>query len=315
MTSHPHDDGDLFDRYGDHAGARLASDDTELADVDDAQPIDNPDPGLAARTGNDAPAAASTALAVVAQRATASVDALAPESAAFWEARDAQVRDDLAQQRAKEIAEARAKRCVYLRGDDARFPALAVEHALVAGDTPARMHVQKFAAGTRRVLVLMGSVGTGKTTAATEYALEHGGSAPGFVRATELEARGRYADRDSPSLQLRDRDIRAWLRTRSLLVLDDLGAEYLDGKGAFRSLLDEVIDMFYGDKKRLIITTNLKHARTPPDPKKPPPKGAPTEEPQLAERYGARVMSRLFEVGLRGDCGNVDLRRPQPKRS
>jgi hypothetical protein len=316
MTSHPNDEYDLFDRYGDRVAARLDGDDTEFADVDgDAANVDDPNPSLAERSGVDAPSSFAPAVTAVLARTLGIAQVPGPEDAAFWDVQDAKVANDLAARRAQDAADARAKRAAYLRGDDARFPVLAVEHALLASDTLALAHVRKFAAGDRGALVLMGGVGAGKTTAATEYALEHGGSAPGFVRASELEARGRYADRDSPKDgQLRDRDIRAWLRTRTMLVIDDLGAEYLDGKGAFRSLLDETLDLFYGDKKRLIITTNLKTKRAAIDPKKPPPKGTPPEEPQLAERYGARVMSRLFEVGMRGECGNIDLRRPQPKK-
>jgi hypothetical protein len=317
VTSHPNDEYDLFDRYGDRVAARLEGDDTELANVDadaDAANIDDPNPDLAERSHAEAPSAFAPAVTAVLARALGVARVPGPEDAAFWEMQDAKVANELTARRAKDAAEARIKRAALLRGEDARFPVLAVEHALVATETLAMAHVRKFAAGERRALVLMGGVGAGKTTAATEYALDHGGSAPGFVRASELEARGRYADREAPKGALRDRDIRAWLRTRSMLVLDDLGAEYMDGKGAFRSLLDELLDLFYGDKKRIIITTNLKHARTPPDPKKPPPRNAPAEEPQLAERYGARIMSRLFEIGLRGECGNTDLRRPPPKK-
>jgi DNA replication protein DnaC len=154
-------------------------------------------------------------------------------------------------------------------------------------DTPALRLARSFAEGRKRVLVLAGGTGAGKTTAATWYALAGISTAPAFVRAGELEARGRY-----------DKELRAWLRSRSLLVVDDIGAEVLDGKGVFGSLLDEIVDAFYGDRKPLILTTNLAQRRKDAG-----------GEPQFIERYGERIASRMREVGRWGDCGNVDLRR------
>lgn len=208
---------------------------------------------------------------------------------AWWAARDAEVQQVKAQTVARERDEARRKRAEMLKSHECCFPAIAVDGALATWPetTASRAHAERFATSARRVLILAGGVGAGKSTAAAWLALEAGGSAPAFVRASELEARGRY-----------DEDLRTWLRTRSLLVIDDLGAEVLDGKGVFRSLLDEVIDMFYGDRKRVVITTNLRARRA-----------SETEELQLAERYGERMMSRLVEVGLWGDCGVRDLRR------
>src|SRR6185503_16570805 len=94
---------------------------------------------------------------------------------------------------------------------------------------------------------------------------------------------------------------------RSSLVIDDLGAELLDGKGVFKSLLDEIFDAFYSSKRRLIITTNLQpkiedayRAECQRDGIDP--------EPQFAERYGARVRSRFMQVGQWAACGNTDLR-------
>jgi DNA replication protein DnaC len=169
------------------------------------------------------------------------------------------------------------------------FPLIALDGAMLEQplDTPALRLARSFAEGRKRVLVLAGGLGSGKTTAATWYALAGISAAPAFLRAGELEARGRY-----------DKELRSWLRARSLLVVDDIGAEVLDDKGVFGSLLDEIVDAFYGDRKPLIMTTNLR----------PRLKDGEKGEPQFIERYGKRIASRLREVGQWADCGNVDLR-------
>jgi DNA replication protein DnaC len=224
-----------------------------------------------------------------------------------WATRDREVANQRAADAVKERELVRKKRCELLRSDECRFPLLAIEHAATVGqprsdgtmlsDTLAIGHARRFTVSDRRVLVLAGGVGTTKTTAATWLAIDPdiAGSAPGFLRAGELEARGRY-DRHAE----KGDDLRSWLRTRTMLVLDDLGAEYMDSKNAFRSLLDEVLDLLYGDRKRVVITTNL-HAKK--DPKRK------NEEPQFVERYGERVSSRLYEVGIWGECGAEDMRR------
>jgi DNA replication protein DnaC len=170
------------------------------------------------------------------------------------------------------------------------FPLVALDGAMLDQplDTAALRLARSFAEGRKRVLVLAGGTGAGKTTAATWYALAGASTAPAFVRAGELEARGRY-----------DKELRSWLRSRSMLVIDDIGAEVLDDKGVFGSLLDEIVDAFYGDRKPLIMTTNLRSRLNDGE----------RGEPQFVERYGERIASRLREVGRWGDCGNADLRR------
>jgi DNA replication protein DnaC len=169
-----------------------------------------------------------------------------------------------------------------------KFPARSVDAALAPwpSETAAQRQAREYLMGRKMALVLAGGVGAGKTTAATWVALEAGGTTPGFIRASALERRGRYS-----------KSLEPWLETRSCLVIDDLGAEVLDGHGVFRSLLDETIDMFFGDRKRIVITTNLR------------PRRVGDGELQFAERYGARVASRLSEIGLWADCGTRDLRR------
>lgn len=212
-----------------------------------------------------------------------------------WAAHDAKVAAEQRRAEDRDRADEHRRRATALKGDEHRFPAIAVDAALAVwpGDSPAMTAVRRYAKAPQMLLVLAGGVGTGKSTAATWAALEVGGFSPVFLRANELEARGRY-----------DKELRTWLRTRSMLVLDDLGAEVLDGKNVFRSLLDEVVDTFYGDRKRLVVTTNLlKQRETVGD------GVVKFSEPQFVERYGERITSRFSQSGLWFDCGAHDLRR------
>lgn len=220
----------------------------------------------------------------------------------YWVARDAELAAlRIAQERA-EAAKGLRVRAQALKLDSG-FPERAVDAAMKAGETTAMAAVRRWQQSGRTALVLAGGVGAGKTTAAAWLALHGGGSSPAFLRAGAFEARGRY-----------DKDLRNWLRGRTMLVIDDIGAEMLDGKGNFRALLDETLDMFYGDRRTIVMTTNLraKAAEPPADAKASPAQRAArqaAQEPQFLERYGERVASRLFEIGLWAGCGNIDLRR------
>lgn len=247
---------------------------------------------------------------------------------AWWVKREQELANERAKHAARDERERmrdRAEMLVHTEGQSGsrcRFPRWAVENALKATiDTEAlkhgRMfldaaHRERFAADQRRlgehdrddgpapeaprILVLAGGTGGGKTTATAWIALKGRDRMPGFIRASELERRGRY-----------DKDLRTWIPERTSLVIDDIGAEVLDGKGVFRSFLDEIVDDFYSSKRRLIITTNLKPkiddahraecAAAGRDP-----------EPQFRERYGDRVRSRVIQIGQWAECGNTDLR-------
>lgn len=145
--------------------------------------------------------------------------------------------------------------------------------------TDALDHARRFAAApAATILVLHGGTGAGKTTAGAWLARELGGSRPGLIRSTALERAGRY-----------DHDHGAWVASRTFLTIDDLGVEYMDGKGAFLSLLDELIDIAYGHRRRIVITTNM-------------------DQQGISDRVGDRVWSRIVEVATIAGCGNVDLR-------
>lgn len=116
--------------------------------------------------------------------------------------------------------------------------------------------------GRTNVVVLSGPSGCGKTVAAACWALDRG-QRTRFVRAATFAAASRY-----------DAEQRSLWYDADALVLDDLGAEYLDAKGSFLVDLDELVDTYYGDLRPLVITTNA-------------------QKPAFAARYGERVMDRL----------------------
>ena len=62
----------------------------------------------------------------------------------------------------------------------------------------------------------------------------------------------------------------------SVMVIDDLGVEYMDKNGHFSHRLDELIDDRYSNYKKTIITTNL-------------------NKKDFQARYGNRVTDRIRE--------------------
>ena len=94
------------------------------------------------------------------------------------------------------------------------------------------------------ILVLSGGRGAGKTVAAAWWAIRR--TVPvEFVTAESYVTASAYDG-------ARDR----W-RNASALVLDDLGVEYQDAKGASASAMDALVDEFYSRQRPLLITTNL----------------------------------------------------------
>jgi len=61
-------------------------------------------------------------------------------------------------------------------------------------------------------------------------------------------------------------------------VIDDFGVEYADQRGVLASIVDELIDRRYGDRRATIICTNLTAT-------------------EFRKRYGDRVADRLREAG------------------
>jgi hypothetical protein len=127
------------------------------------------------------------------------------------------------------------------------------------------------------LLVISGGVGCGKTTAAAWW-LSQGAQRPYllddlrpplYLRAPQLERVSRY-----------DEERMVGIERAEKLVIDDLGTEYLDGKGALSKLLETVIDARYAAELPTLITTNLTLSEIAGD----------GEAPGL---YGERIADRI----------------------
>lgn len=177
-----------------------------------------------------------------------------------WAERDARVGAELAAVRSRPEHTIGA---LVERG----FPRRAAEQAAIADETRSAIcRLSRWLDAPDGVLVIGGTKGCGKTVAGAWWALRIARPAR-FVRAASFAASSRY-----------DRDERALLLKAPALVLDDLGAEYLDASGSFLVDLDELIDVFYGDRKPLLITTNC-------------------TRDEFKARYGERVADRMRECG------------------
>jgi DNA replication protein DnaC len=142
-------------------------------------------------------------------------------------------------------------------------------------DSPAVSAIRTFVGSGKTFLLLMGSPGAGKTVACTEV-LANGGA---FFRAIELARLSSFAAEDKRQL--------AVAQGCSALVLDDLGAEMLhDG---WKPMLDELIDIRWGERRRTIITTNL-------------------DSPTFKSRYGERIVDRIRDDGFVVKCGDQSRR-------
>lgn len=146
---------------------------------------------------------------------------------------------------------------------------------------PALTAVRAFMANPRQVLlVLSGGVGVYKTGSAC-WALTF---KPGrFVPCDEL---GRLAG------SREGEDVNQWRATRGtpLLVVDDLGGEYVDDKGWMVRVVNGLIDYRYSNRLKTIVTTNL-DAKT------------------FKATYGDRVFDRVREAGQFVNIGGKSMRR------
>lgn len=128
----------------------------------------------------------------------------------------------------------------------------------------------------RESIVLSGERGRGKSYSAAQalVRVRPGQGCPRWAKvlhvAAWLHARGQY---ESARRGL------ARIEEASLLVLDDMGWEYLDKAGYVRSALIGIIDDRIQAERRNILTTSL-------------------DEKQFCERYGDAIHDRLRGYGL-----------------
>ena len=144
-------------------------------------------------------------------------------------------------------------------------------------ETPSTVALEAPAA----LVVLSGGVGCGKSLAAAAWLLA--GQLEGvrglWMTAARLARWPRY-----------DEDRMSELLTVRRLVIDDLGDEYLDEKGAYLSLLDEVVNERYGNARPTVLTTNLNAVA-------------------FKIRYGPRIADRIREAGKFESVDGPSLRK------
>jgi DNA replication protein DnaC len=150
----------------------------------------------------------------------------------------------------------------------------------------AHRRTQLFMAGTPGLLVLAGGKGCGKTTAgaiaASKQPTEPYAGASSGRWPTHLYPQFRYAATIARMSKYEEEaKVAEWtpLLEAWLLVIDDLGMEFVDKKGNFTSMLDEILAVRHGNRLRTIITANL------------------TLE-EFSERYGDRLLDRVKEDGV-----------------
>lgn len=214
-----------------------------------------------------------------------------PEISAAWnEARD----EDLARHKAAVEARRKVERAAYVREITpdrlraAGAPPRAVE-AWEAGltRTKAAEAVEKAMNDGKTFCLLKGGTGVGKTVAAVAamaalLLLDERDELPClFVRAVEGARLGLYDGGDKALV--------AQMLKATVLVVDDLGAEFMSEGSIWRTILDEVVDTRYGDRSTTILTTNLDSAA-------------------FKARYGERIADRIRHAGIVEECGTGSLR-------
>lgn len=135
--------------------------------------------------------------------------------------------------------------------------------------------------GQKLILVLAGGVGCGKTIAAIwligEAATNHDSVL--YLSSAALARWDRYSQEEMGKLF-----------APRLLVIDDVGSEFRDEKGAFVSLLEDVINTRCLNGRRTVITTNM-------------------SADKFKVRYEDRIASRVSEFGAFFEFDGADMRR------
>ncbi|MCG8423877.1 MAG: ATP-binding protein [Proteobacteria bacterium] len=151
--------------------------------------------------------------------------------------------------------------------------------------TPALSATREFERKRTIVLVLAGPVGCGKTTAAARWLTQS------TSRGTYLEPYPRRFLAIAELARLNRFNAAAMepVEQAAALVVDDLGAEFLDDKGGFASLFDAVMDARYRHLLPTVITTNLR-------------------SDEFRARYGERTVDRLREHGQFVELAGKSLR-------
>lgn len=153
-------------------------------------------------------------------------------------------------------------------------PARATETLWALKDTPLLNRAQQWASEPSWCLVLSGAKGCGKSVAAAWWIAQSAKD----VTPTRKLSRKWWSGIRLARVDGYDGTLDRLAACRSL-VIDDLGVEYADAKGAFQARLDFLLDERYGNRRRTVITTNL-------------------NAKEFAQRYGERIADRLREEAV-----------------
>lgn len=149
-----------------------------------------------------------------------------------------------------------------------------------ADETPIAKHFRREVNEGRTMLVLSGPTGVGKSTAAGRFMVHLLGQ-----RRRAVWVRAKMLERITPRTVKRLEE----LETAELLVLDELGEEYLDEKGFLGGLIAGLLCTRYDAVLWTVVTTNMPAA-------------------DFSKRYGERVVDRIREVGAFIEVGGHSLR-------
>ena len=144
--------------------------------------------------------------------------------------------------------------------------------------TEALRRTEEWADGTDCSLLLAGAPGCGKTFAACWALLEGGYWSATFRTARSLMRLSAYSEEEMRAVEAPE-----------LLVIDDIGAEWSDGKGFMAAMIDGLLAERHARNHRTVMTSNLTVR-------------------QFGQRYGARVADRLRGEGLAYEFNGPSLR-------
>ena len=169
--------------------------------------------------------------------------------------------------------------------------------------------VRDYPGSAEKGLLLMGPSGVGKTHLAVAALKEliQRGHAGLFCDYRELlkEIQASY----NPASESTEMRILEPIRTVEVLVLDDLGAS--KPSAWVLDIIGLVLNARYNERRVTILTTNY-FDETPnpePAPRSPISQRVAVREDALADRIGARMRSRLYEM-----CRTVELFAPDFRR-
>jgi DNA replication protein DnaC len=182
-------------------------------------------------------------------------------------------------------------------------------HSLKNANLLTQAFVRDYPGSAEKGLLLMGPSGVGKTHLAVAALKEliQRGHAGLFCDYRELlkEIQASY----NPASESTEMRILEPIRTVEVLVLDDLGAS--KPSAWVLDIIGLVLNARYNERRVTILTTNYFDETPNPEPAPRSPTGqrVAVREDALADRIGARMRSRLYEM-----CRTVELSAPDFRR-